>query len=769
MCHLPWSVAVRAERSTTRWRRTATRLALLAGLAALACTGNLRAEEDPFSAEDRGYWALQPLGHYAPPAVQNRDWVRNPIDAFILQKLEAAGIAPAAEADRRVLIRRLVFDLHGLPPTPEQMEEFLADRSPDAYERLVDRLLASPRQGEKWARHWLDLVRYGDSDGYNQDAARPNAWQYRDYVIRSLNADKPFDHFLAEQLAGDELAPHDPEALLATGFLRLWPYEYNQRNVPLQREVIANDLTDVAGQVFLGFTIQCARCHDHKYDPILQRDYFRLQAFFAPVVPRDDVVLASPQEAARHAEQLRQWEEQTLAARDALAQFEAPYRQKALKEKKALFPKEIQAIAEMPPEQRSPLQKQYGWLVERQLVIVDQDLEKLIKGEQRKKWDALRETVRELEKTQPALPTIMAAADVGPVAPPTIIPGEGSLEDPSTHIAPGGLSIISDRPIEGQASSTSTGRRTALVRWLTGDARHIVARVFVNRLWHHHFRRGLVATPSDFGRQGEACTHPELLDWLAARFIDSGWSLKQMHHLMVTSAAYRQSSLPAAAGPAAAADPDNKLLWRMRGGRLEAEALRDAWLAASGDLNPAMGGAGVFDALPESMSQRHGWTATANEHERTRRSVYLFVKRNLPHPLLEALDAPDAFQSCSRRLVTTTPTQSLMLLNGEWALHRAQSLAGRALQAGSSSSESAMVDRIYLLCYGRSAQPEEIKRAMAFLDQQARKIAERLRASQPVALPAATGESTPLDPARAAALVDFCHVVLNSNEMVYVD
>ncbi len=749
---------------------------------------------DRFSAEDRAYWALRSVRRPAVPRVRNAAWVRGTIDAFVLARLEAAGIAPPPEADRRTLIRRASFDLHGLPPTAEHVDEFLSDRRPDAYERLIDRLLASPRYGERWARHWLDLVRYAESDGYNQDAERPQAWRYRDWVIEAFNADMPYDRFIAQQVAGDELWPHDPQALAATGFLRHWPYEYNQRHVPQQRTHILNDLTDVTGQVFLGLTIGCARCHDHKFDPILQLDYFRLQAFFAPLVERD-VVAVPPAEREDHERRLAAWQAATRDLRRQIDELEAPYRQRERRQRMSVFPKETQAIIDKPEGERSPWERQIAALAEKQLIIAPADCEKLLKGEDRKQWDALRRELARFDAQRPTdLPVVMTVADVGPEAPPTVIPGNGDESKPGEGIAPGFLTILEPSPAKPARTTHGTGRRTALARWLTDEDNPLVARVMVNRLWHHHFRRGLVASPNDVGRQGDVLTHPELLDWLASELIASGWRLKHLHRLMMTSAAYRQASAVPPSAAALAADPENKLLWRMRSGRLEAEAIRDNLLAASGELNSAMGGRSVYPELPAAISARHEWKPSPSAAERNRRTVYMFVKRNLLHPLMESFDVPDPHESCARRQVTTTAPQALLLLNGDWALDRAAVMAGRVLReaeggesegvgsrfrghpaqhssqtsaATKSTPDPVLVAHAYRRALARPPSADELALGVRFLERQASLIARRLAAGQPVRLPTDTRSAD--DRPRAAALVDLCHALLNVNEFVYVD
>jgi hypothetical protein len=443
--------------------------------------------------------------------------------------MTAEGLTPAAEADRRTLIRRATFDLWGLPPTPEEVEAFVADDAPRAYEDLVDRLLAGPRYGERWARHWLDLVRYAESDGFRQDAYRPDAWRYRDYVIRSFNDDTPYDQFVAAQLAGDELAPGDPEMRVATSFLRLWPYEFNQRDVPAQRAAILNDITDVTGDVFLGLGMGCARCHNHKFDPILQRDYYRLQAFFTPLLPRDDLPLATeaeeaalPREAPGLGGEDRRAPRADRRDRAALPRQGRPRRHRQVPggdpggppqaRRRAHAGRAADLRAGLPPDHRGAREGR--------------------RPDQGPGEDAPGRAPEGTGGVRPAAPQAAAPAmtvtDVGPTAPPTVIPGDRAQKE----VAPGFLTLLDPEPATIAPVPTapdSTGRRAALARWLTRPDHPLTTRVIVNRVWQYHFGRGLVATSSDFGRLGEPPSHPELLDWLATRFVADGWSLKALH------------------------------------------------------------------------------------------------------------------------------------------------------------------------------------------------------------------------------------------------
>ncbi len=741
------------------------------------------------AAGDGTWWAFRPV--QAPPVPAVRDpWVRNPVDAFVLRKLRAAGLRPNPEADRRTLIRRATLDLTGLPPTPEAVEAFVADRSPDAWEKVVDRLLASPAYGERWARHWLDLARFAESEGFKSDETRPNAWRYRDYVIRSLNEDKPYDRFVREQIAGDEIAPGDPEALVATGFNRHWADESNARNIRLRRQEILNDITDTVGSVFLGLTVGCARCHDHKYDPITHRDYYRLQAFFAATQPRDDLPLLPKEQLEEHRRRMAAWESQTRAVRERLAALETPYRARILERKRTPFPPEVQDAIDTPPARRTALQWQLFLKVSPQIQVTDTEVGKEMKGADRERWDAMRaELDRAAPMRPPDLPLGIGVTDVGSEAPKTHVLAVGVYDSPVEEVQPGFLSAVSTaapaiRPPAGQAS---TGRRTALAHWIADPKNPLTARVMVNRVWQGHFGVGLVPTGSDFGRAGEAASHPELLDWLASAFTAPaappgsartgtplspspqlqaprlGWSLKKLHRLLLTSSAYRMSS--AFRPEAAAKDPQGKLLWRYRRWRLEGEAVRDASLAVCGELNPKQGGPSVFPELPEGVGTRGGWTVTADPAERNRRSVYVFVRRNLRYPLFEAFDFPDTHEPCARRSVTNTAPQALMLLNGELPLKWAQAFAGRLLREA--ETPEARVRRAYRLAFGRDPEPEELAGALRFLEQQAERLRPRSARREPLALPAGAAKSD--DPAAAAALVDFCHALLNANEFLYVD
>ena len=736
---------------------------------AVCCVGasvSAAAPESPFSAEERSHWAFQPVRRHDPPAVKRSGWVKTPIDAFVLARLEAKGLAPAPEASRRALIRRAMYDLHGLPPSPAEVEAFLADQRTDAYERLIDRLLRSPRYGERWARHWLDLAHYAESDGYKSDAMRPGAWKYRDYVIRSLNADKPYDRFVSEQLAGDEIAPNDGDAQIATGFLRQWPYEDNGRDLDRQWAAILSDVTETTGQVFLGMTIGCAKCHDHKFDPILQRDYYRLQAFFAAMVPSDDLPVGKNDELDAYHAKMRQWETATAELRAERDRLASPFFQKTQRGMGSQFPPHLQAILDKRDEHRTPYERQLVVLAGKMLKVDRKKMAGRMKGDVRKRWDELTKELAAFDKQRPKkLSVARGVRDIGPEASPTTIPGD----DAKDVIAPGFLSVLdpADAKITPVSlTSKSTGRRATLARWITDPKNPLTARVAVNRLWQHHFGVGIVASSGDFGTQGDQPTHPKLLDWLAREFVQRGWSRKAMHRLMMTSAVYRQTALREADGTIRKIDPANNLLWRMRSQRIEAEVMRDAMLAVSGELSLKMFGQSVLPKLPKGLSARYGWKPTPGADQQNRRSVYLVVRRNAQLPLLSTFDVPDSHQTCARRARTTTPTQALILLNDSWPLRRAQALAGRVLKEAD-GNDAGVIRRAYEIVYTRLPEAEELTAGEKFLNQQANIITSRIKNNEKIA------EPTPLtkdyDKARGAALVDYCHALLNSNEFVYVD
>ena len=687
----------------------------------------LRKGKDKLTDEDRAWWAFQPVKDSPIPVVEGDQRSRTAIDRFLLARAESQAGSLRHEADKRTLLRRLSFDLVGLPPTIEEVEAFTSDESPDAYERLGDRLLASPRFGERWARHWLDLVRYAESDGYKADAYRPHAWRYRDYVIRALNSDKPYDRFMAEQIAGDELAPHDPDALIATGYYRVGIYEYNQRDVRTQWSVILNDITDVTADVFLGMGMSCARCHDHKFDPLLQKDYYRLQAFIAPIIQRDDLPAATPQQIADYQRRLAAWEEKTADIRKELDELERQPIANAANAFIAKFPDDIESY--FTKTDRAPLEEQLRRLASRQIIEEGGkiDFSKKLKDEKLARWKELKEELARFDAEKPApLAEAMMVSDVSHIPPPVTIPGKRDAEE----ILPGILSVLDEGPLNYQTppgNSNSTGRRSALAQWLGSADNPLTPRVLVNRLWQYHFGRGLVESSSDFGRLGQPPSHPELLDYLAREFVRGGWEMKRMHRRMVTSCAYREigqvsgyAGARVSANESTLAPPHSHTLIPGRIRRLDAEQIRDAALAVTGELDGTSGGEGS------------AW-------ETTRRSIYLKVFRNKRDAVLDVFDVPDGSSSTPLRNVTTTPTQSLLMINGPWMLERAKTLAGQVERDAKEPAEQ--VRLAYRLVFARMPTAEEEADAVAFVS--GHEARERL--------------------------ADLCHVLLNSNEFVYVD
>ncbi len=655
-----------------------------------------------FGGDRLDLWSLKLPVAAIPPA-----GAAHPIDGFINKHLAESKIAPWPKADKRTLIRRLTADLTGLPPTPAEVDAFLADQRPEAYLLLVDRLLASPRYGERQARLWLDVVRYADTNGYERDEYRPLAWRYRDYVIRSFNADKPFELFVREQIAGDEMAPNPPQtpadtdALIATGYLRLGQWDSTagifQEEKRLRAEQMA-DLTNTTASAFLGITMSCCQCHDHKYDPLSHVDHFRLRAFFAGVTPHDDTVI-------------------DVAARQQ--EF-----------------------------------KQHHAQIDASITPLKAALEKLPKEDAKGRSD-LRAKINALDAKKRQPERAMTASDAGETAPATHRLDQGAHDAPREEVAPGFVSVL--HPEEAKITRPrpgTTGRRLTLAGWIVARDNPWTARVAVNRLWQQHFATGIVATPNDFGISGARPTHPELLDWLATTFIEKKWSIKAMHRLMVTSEAYQRQS--SSSGPAPANDPANRLLWRQNPQRLDAETIRDSLLMVSGLLKERQGGKPVWPRIPEELlkaqpaileaekggdgGRMQGWYPDPDELIDVR-SVYLIRKRCLPIPFLQAFDLPDTTVSCARRDTTVVAPQALILLNSPDAVRFATALAARALKSGTNHAER--IRFIFRTAFSREPDAGELNMAGNWLQERSRE-----------------GD---------AAWVQFCRAILNTNEFVHID
>ena len=702
-----------------------------------------------FKPQQRRWWAIQPVTAVTPPVLDplGTSWAKNEIDQFVYDKLKAKGLQPAPLASRAVYLRRVTLDLTGLPPTPTEAQAFLGDTKPGAEERLVDRLLANPRYGERWGRHWLDVVRYADSDGFKQDDTRPNMWRYRDWVIESWNNDKPFDRFIKEQIAADELYPGDMKALPGLGYLRLFEDEFNQANIRLRRQELLNDTTDNTAFAFMGVTLGCARCHDHKFDPLLHKDYYRLQAFFANMKIDDESTLAPAREAAEYGAQMARYRAEAKPVLDQIDALLAVPRAKFRKEYTERFPVEVQAVIYKAPAGRSPMDWQIYHKAIPQVEVPDSSLlPKHLDAAGKAKYKAL---LAELDRYQALLPqplpTVQIMRDQDVASPATHILKAGSIDSPLEEVAPGGLSILDPAPatIRPLPELNSSGRRTALAN-LLADPRHpLTTRVIVNRIWQGHFGRGIVATPNDLGLMGERPTHRELLDWLTATFTGTdGWSIKKLHRRILLSATYRQASDFRA--EAAAIDNDNKLLWRYPRRRLESEAIRDSMLAVSGLLDRTMGGPGVFPSVPEGTEIQEGrhWRKSTGDADEYRASVYIFARRLVRYPMLQSFDTPLAIESCGRRQETVTADQALELMNGDAAANFARALAKRVANDAGQSAE-ALAERAFRLALGRAPSASELSRSQAFLTKQA-----------------GLG---------SGALDDLCLSLLSSSEFLYID
>lgn len=637
----------------------------------LLLTGNLwsvgdetiEVEEPAITAKERSHWSFQPLVRPDVPDVKNKATARNPIDAFVLRNLEDHNLVLMPEANRRTIIRRLSFDITGLPPESAQTEQFVNDKSPYAYERLVDRLLASPAYGERWAQHWLDLARFAETDGFEHDKIRPEAWRYRDWVIRALNADIPYDRFIQMQIAGDELYPDDPDAALATGFLLSGPDMPDINDQEERRHTVLNEITSTVGTSLLGLGIGCAQCHDHKYDPVSQADFYRMRAFFENTV---------------HTKRDRQ-----------------------------LGHKIVEPTPNPPT----------SYL--------------MIRGDFRRPGPELQ-------------PAFLRIADC----------------NSKREMQPG-----------ANTNADSSGRRSQLAKWLTQPNHALGLRVIANRLWQHHMGSPLVGTPNDFGFQGDTPTHPELLDWLATEIPRRGWSLKAIHRLIVSSATYRQASFLSSDRweMARKADPENKLFSRMNRTRLDGEAIRDTMLEVSGTLNRETGGPGVRPQLSEEITitlLKGQWRVSTNESDHFRRSIYLFARRNMRYPMFDVFDRPDANASCARRHESTTAPQSLTLLNSEFSLDMARRLAGRSLEVAGTDLNT-RIGFCYKTTLGRPPTVSEAVQSTKFVSQQVEELKAHGRQPETLAKPLPAGSN--FDVHEEAAFIDFCLVLFNLSEFIYID
>lgn len=702
---------------------------------------------DPLYADSYPY---RPLSGKPIPPVERTDEVWQPIDAWLLARLEEKDLTFAPLADRAVWLRRVTYDLTGLPPTPKELDEFIADDSPMAREKVVDRLLASPRYGERMAQHWLDLVRYADTDGYAADGLRQEAWRFRDYVIEAFNGDKPYDRFVVEHLAADELAPTPYDALPALGFNRMGPFRTNSGNQNLERnrQELLIEMTGAIGTTFLGLTVNCARCHDHKIDPIPQSDYFRLEAFFAATEPAM-LPMASPEEQRQWREQTTQVQSQIAAIEQERQQLESTVRQRLFNERLTMLDSETQAAVRTASDKRSAEQTVLVKAVEEKLAVTQQQIAAAMTSDEAAQRQNLDRQLQQYRRELPApLPQAWAIRDAGKSAPTTYVLHRGMIEKKVGIVSPQVPTIMPDAerswPIDDRPDD-STGRRLALAKWLVGPGQAQTARVMANRLWQYVFGRGIVSTPNNFGDMGYGASHPDLLDWLAGEFIAGGWEMKRIHRMLVLSRAYAQSSIPT--DDAIEQDESNNLWSRAIRRRLSAEEIRDSILVFSGRLEQRMHGPGVTIPLPEEVltDLKGRWRVTDDSAEHNKRSIYLFVERKLRVPFLENFDQPDTMTACPERTETTHALQSLALVNNEWVGSQAEMLA---------ASRTYVVDRdfalqfteLYSLVIARTPNEQEIVLAQQYFEDQ--------RASY---------KNT------EKSWRDVCQVVLNLNRFLYLD
>src|SRR5579864_6221858 len=690
----------------------------------------------------RHYWAFQKPVKSAVPEVKSA-WVRNPVDAFILEALREKKLTPSQPLDREHLLRRVTFDLTGLPPEPGEIDAFLRDKSPDAYEKVVDRLIASPHYGERWALRWLDVVRYADTNGYELDAERPQAWRYRDYVVKAFNTDKPYDRFVKEQIAGDELFPGNQEALIATGFHRAGPIHLvgGNQDEEVNRQEVVTEMSGAIGSVFLGLTVGCGRCHNHKFDPILQSDYYRLHAIFASTELKD-IEIATANDKAAYYWAKKDYDARLEPVKKAIDEIEKRARGVLRETKLAQLDPKLRAALEIPKDKRDSEQKILAMNAEEQLEPLWSDVVDALTPEERGKRAELRKKLLEIQMTEPdPQPAAYAVADSEKPAPSTYILKVGDVKHKMGQVEPGVLTVLNTENVE--IPQNSSGRRAALANWLASPDHPLTARVMVNRIWQLRMGTGIVATPNDFGVLGQRPTNQKLLDWLAVEFMEHNWSVKTIDRMIVTSSAYRQASAVDGASQEKI-DPDNKLYWRMNRKRLEGELIRDAVLDISGALNPRLGGKPVRVPIEQEVydvifteGERDGlWPVTPGEFEQHRRSLYLLNKRTVRLPMMTAFDQPDTMTSCPIRPVSTHALQALSLFNSDFMREESNRFAAR-LERECGRDRGFQLRRAYKLALARMPRPVEMKLGEKFLED-------------------------------GGTLADFCLALMNRNEFVYV-
>ena len=731
--------------------------------------------------EPKKLWSYLPVKAPAEPTVNNKAWVRTPIDAFVLAPIEAKGLTPSPDADRTAFIRRATLDVWGVIPTPEEVAAFVNDTSSDAYEKLADRLLASSKYGERQARRWLDLARYADSTGFQNDGTRPNFWRYRDYVINAFNADKPYSQFIQEQIAGDEILADKQEGLVATGFLAGFPDNSNSRDLVQRKYQITTDMTDTVGKVMLGQTVECARCHNHKFDKISQKDYYSLQSFFANTSAVDNIPAYKGALERKYEAEWAKWEEATKEIREKQKAILDPYREVALKYHNERYLTDSRESIFKPKNEWNAHDR---WVNHRLTNVTEQDdlvsylrdasVTPESKGytpEIALKAQEYKELTEELKKYDDLKPTAGAATISGVSelghsdAPPSYVFFGGDHERKLEEVQPAFPEAITSEKPAITPTPFSSGRRTALAKWIASDTNPLTARVYANRVWEQYFGRGIVETVSDFGKAGQRPTNPELLDYLASTFVKDGWSVKKLHREILLSSVYRQSSDHRE--DIVKADNENKLLAVFPRKRLEAEEIRDSLLVAAGKLEDKVGGPSVFPPIPANLGATPAqWKVSKDKKDQNRRSLYIFTRRSLPYPMLATFDMATAQEAHSKRDVTTTPLQSLALFNSDVVFGWSQALAGRVInEAG--SDETAQLDRLYEILFSRKATDSEKETLKKFLDSHEKVVREKTAEGKfAISIPTGLKENK-LDPIRAAAFVDLVHTVANSNEFIY--
>jgi hypothetical protein len=732
-------------------------------------------------------WAVKPLQRPAVPHVKQEKWVHTPIDAFILAELESKNIKPSPEADRGTYIRRATLDTWGLLPTPAEVEAFEKDKSPDAYEKLIDRLLSSQHFGERHARRWLDLARYADSAGFQGDQTRPNNWRYRDYVITSFNEDKPFNQFTREQLAGDEIWPDKQDVRIATGFLAGYPDNSNSRDLVQRKYQIETDYTDLVGETFLAQSIGCARCHNHKIDKVSQKEYFQLQAYFSNTVVNEKTPLAKGTESEwdkNFATQQAAYQAATKDIRDKQKAILDTVREKGRHYHNERYLTDSRDSIFKAEKDWNPLDKWVNWRLK--AVATDADISGYLKltaedkdspefnaanVDKWKEYQKLTEDLKKFDKQKPerGSKNYTTLAETGVQAPPTYLRFGGIHERPLEAVEPGVPALWAAGGPQPTITPTanSSGRRTALADWIVNPANPLTSRVYVNRVWAQYFANGISASVGDFGRAGEKPTHPELLDYLATNFVDKGWSTKALVREILLSNVYRQSSNERA--DLVKVDPDNKLLAVYPRKRLEAEEIRDSLLYASGELVDQVGGPSVFPKVPSNFNAGQLWEASKGKDDDNRRSIYTFVRRSVPYPLTVSFDPANPSNPHHKRDVTTTPLQALTLFNSDIVFGWSQALAGRVIKEAGNNPE-AQINKLYEILFARKPSSAEKSALKDFLKNQDKLIAQR-GWDKNFALAVPTGltetDTKQLNPLKAAALVDLVHAVANSNDFAY--